>query len=158
MTVQILASAFKFPELVSAGHLGNDLQFIHEGYPDGSGSGLWVGLAAFGAFAVNDDACAVSVRTEDAVIEVRSFFRIARSACLCFERCAAGHAIAALSRNVRSTLRAHLARDLLMTVRTFHSLSSRLAFLGSLDLEGHDFLFDLGALALGAPELHLVVF
>jgi hypothetical protein len=45
-----------------------------------------------------------------------------------------------------------------MTVRTFHSLSSRLAFFGSLDLEGHDFLFDLGALALGAPELHLVIF
>jgi hypothetical protein len=44
-----------------------------------------------------------------------------------------------------------------MTVRTFHSLSSRLAFFGSLDLERHDFLFDLGALALGAPELHLVI-
>jgi hypothetical protein len=45
-----------------------------------------------------------------------------------------------------------------MTVRTFHRLSSRLAFLGSLDLKGHDFLFDLGALALGAPELHLFIF
>jgi hypothetical protein len=45
-----------------------------------------------------------------------------------------------------------------MTMRTFHRQSSRLAFFGSLDLEGHDFLFDLGALALGAPELHLVIF
>jgi hypothetical protein len=158
MAVQILAPAFKFPELVSAGHLGDDLQFIHGGHPGGSGSGLRVGLSALGALAVHDNARAVSVRAEHAGFEVQSIFCIGPSSCLCFEQCSAGHAIAALSRNLGSTLRAHLARDLLMTVRTFHIQSSRLAFLGSLDLEGHDFLFHLGALALGAPELHLVIF
>jgi hypothetical protein len=43
-------------------------------------------------------------------------------------------------------------------MRTFHVQPPQLAFLGSLDLKGHDFLFDLGALALGAPELLLLIF
>jgi hypothetical protein len=117
-----------------------------------------LGFAAFAALAVNDNACAVSVWTEDPAFKVQSFIRIARSACLFLERCAADHAIAALPGNLSSTLRAHHARDLLMTMRTFHVQPPQLALLGSLDLKGHDFLFDLGALALGAPELRLLIF
>jgi len=157
MPVQILTPAFKFPELVSAGHLSDDLQFIHGVHPGGSGDGLCVRLAALATLTIDDDARAVSIRAEDAAFEVRSIFGVAHSACLFLEGYAAGHAIAALSRTLGSTLGAHLARYLLMTVRTFHIQSSRLAFFGSLDLEGHDLLFDLGALALGAPELHLVI-
>jgi hypothetical protein len=158
MPVQILTSAFKFSELVSTGHLGDDLQFIHGSHPGGSGGGLRVGFAAFAALAVNDNARAVSVWTENPVFNVQPFFRIAHAARLCLEQYAAGHAIAAFPRDLCSALRAHLTRDLLVTMRTFHIQFSQLAFFGSFDLERHNFLFDPGALALGAPELRLVIF
>jgi hypothetical protein len=158
VSVKILASPFKFPQLVCAGHLGDDLEFIHGRHPGRSGSRLGIGLSALAALPVNDNARAVSVRTEDTAFEVHSLFRIAHPPCRYLERGAADHAVPALFRNLCSTLRAHLAGDFLMTMRTLHRDYSQLAFFGSLDLKGHDFLFDLGALALGAPEFHLVIF
>ncbi len=72
MPMKVFALAFELPELVRRSDLGNDSQFVHGCLLLTDGClGLGIGLAAFGALSIDDDARAGSIRAEDASIQIK---------------------------------------------------------------------------------------
>jgi hypothetical protein len=81
-----------------------------------------VRLAALAAFSVNDDTCAVAVRTEDSVFEIKGFLLVHPFAAFLSERSAALHAVLAFLGDVDATGGARFSDDFFMTVGAFHNV------------------------------------
>jgi hypothetical protein len=99
--VKLLALAVKLPQLVSCGHLRDDLQFIHRSSPPLSVPCCCcrVRFTTFGAFPLHDDTGAGSVRTKNAIFEIGSLFALGRGLPFISQPGAAFHAEPALRGN-----------------------------------------------------------
>jgi hypothetical protein len=81
---------------------------------------FWIGLATLAALALDDDACAGAVRTEDAIFQIKGILLVWSFLALLPERSSALHAVVAFLGDMGAAGRARLSDDFLMTVRAFH--------------------------------------